>query len=116
TLTLIAVFGLCRSTQFMSSNTLSYADVPAEQLSRATSLGGVIQQLSVSFGVSIGAMLLGLVTWGGQPLTTDRVHEVFLLASVVPLLGIPGFLFLRHEDGAGVSGYKGREMTEAAGD
>jgi EmrB/QacA subfamily drug resistance transporter len=109
---LIAVFGLARATQFMSSNTLTYADVPAEQLSRATSLGGVIQQLSVSFGVSIGAMLLGIVTWGGAPLTTDRFHEVFLLAAIVPLLGIPGFIFLKREDGASVSGYKGRP-TEA---
>lgn len=113
---LVAVFGLVRAMQFMSSNTLAYADIPPAQLSRATSLGGVLQQLSVSFGVSIGAMLLGLVTWGGQPLTTDRFHEVFLLGSLVPLLGIPGFLFLTHADGAGVSGYKGREMTEAAGD
>ena len=110
---LIAVFGLCRSAQFMTSNTLSYADVPAEKLSRATSLGGVIQQLSVSFGVSIAAMLLGLVTWGGAPLTTDRFHEVFLLAAVVPLLGIPGFLFLKPEDGAHVSGHRGKTADEA---
>jgi EmrB/QacA subfamily drug resistance transporter len=111
---LIAVFGLARATQFMSSNTLTYADVPAEQLSRATSLGGVIQQLSVSFGVSIGAMLLGLVTWGGAPLTTDRFHEVFLLAAIVPLLGIPGFIFLTREDGASVSGYEGRRVVAEA--
>ncbi|HVW91703.1 MAG TPA: MDR family MFS transporter [Devosia sp.] len=108
TVALIAVFGLARSAQFMTSNTLSYADVPPEQLSRATSLGGVIQQLSVSFGVSIAAMLLGLVTWGDQPLTTDRFHEVFLLAAIVPLLGIPGFLFLRPEDGSHVSGHRGK--------
>jgi len=111
--TLIAVFGLCRSAQFMTSNTLSYADVPAAQLSRATSLGGVIQQLSVSFGVSIAAMLLGLVTWGGEPLSTDRFHEVFLLAAVVPLLGIPGFLFLKPEDGAKVSGHKPKTADAA---
>jgi hypothetical protein len=97
----------------MSSNTLSYADVPADKLSRATSLGGVIQQLSVSFGVSIAAMLLGLVTWGGAPLTTDRFHEVFLLAAAVPLLGIPGFLFLRPEDGMHVSGHKPKSIDEA---
>jgi EmrB/QacA subfamily drug resistance transporter len=113
TLLLIAVFGLCRSCQFMSSNTLSYADVPPEQLSRATSLGGVIQQLSVSFGVSIAAMLLGLVTWGGQPLTTDRFHLAFLIGAVVPLLGIPGFLFLRPEDGGHVSGHTPRPPAAA---
>jgi hypothetical protein len=98
----------------MSSNTLAYADIPPAQLSRATSLGGVLQQLSVSFGVSIGAMLLGLVAWGGAPLTTERFHEVFLLGSLVPLLGIPGFLFLTRADGASVSGYRPRSARAAA--
>jgi EmrB/QacA subfamily drug resistance transporter len=104
-LIIIAVFGfgLTRSAQFMTSNTLSYSDMPAEKLSRATSLGGVLQQLSVSFGVSIGAMLLGLVTWSGGPLTPDRFHEVFLMMAVIPLLAVPGFLALRPEDGFQVS-------------
>ena len=35
----IALFGFARSAQFMSSNTLAYADMPADKLSRATSLG-----------------------------------------------------------------------------
>lgn len=111
---LVAVFGLVRACQFMSSNTLAYADIPPAQLSRATSLGGVLQQLSVSFGVSIGAMLLGLVAWGGAPLTAARFHEVFLLGCVVPLLGIPGFLFLNRADGASVSGYRPRAGNAAA--
>ena len=101
----VFAFGLSRSTQFMSSNTLSYSDMPAEQLSRATSLGGVLQQLSVSFGVSVAAMLLGLVTLDRSPLTPARFHEVFLIMAVIPLLGIPGFLQLRPEDGVQVSGH-----------
>ncbi len=101
----VVLFGLTRSAQFMTSNTLSYADMPAAQLSRATSLGGVLQQLSVSFGVSIAAMLLGLVTQEGAPLTPKRFHEVFLIMAVIPLLGAPGFLQLRPEDGAQVSGH-----------
>jgi EmrB/QacA subfamily drug resistance transporter len=99
----ILVFGLIRSVQFMSSNTLSYADTPAEKLSRATSLGGVLQQLSVSFGVSIAAMLLGLVSIETHILTPARFHEAFLLMAVMPLLSLPGFLFLRPEDGMQVS-------------
>jgi len=99
----VIVFGLTRSAQFMASNTLSYSDVPAARLSRATSLGGVLQQLSVGFGVSIGAMLLGLVTWDGSPLTPARFHEVFLMMAVIPLLAVPGFLRLRPGDGFQVS-------------
>ena len=90
----------------MTSNTLSYADMPDSRLSRATSLGGVLQQLSVSFGVSSSAMLLGLVSQHGEALTTARFHEVFLLTAIVPLLAVPGFLSLAPDDGAEVSGYR----------
>jgi EmrB/QacA subfamily drug resistance transporter len=102
----IFLFGLMRSTQFMTSNTLAYADMPAAQLSRATSVGGVLQQLSVSFGVSASAMVLSLVSGPGEALTPARFHETFLITAIVPLLALPGFLFLRAEDGADVSRHR----------
>jgi EmrB/QacA subfamily drug resistance transporter len=102
----ILVFGLIRATQFMTSNTLSYADASAAQLSQATSLGGLVQQLTVGFGVSLGALLLGLVSRHGQALTPGRFHEVFLLTAILPLFALPGFMRLRPEDGAQVSGYR----------
>lgn len=101
----VFLFGLTRSCQFMSSNTLSYSDTPSRQLSRATSLGGVLQQLSLSFGVSIAAVLLGLVSTNGSNLTPERFHLVFLMIAVIPLLALPGFLLLRPEDGMRVSGH-----------
>jgi EmrB/QacA subfamily drug resistance transporter len=107
----IAVFGLARSAQFMTSNTLSYADMPSDKLSRATSLGGVLQQLTVSFGVSLSAMLLGLLAWQDQALTPARFHEVFLLMAIIPLLALPGFLCLRPEDGMEVSGHRRQETS-----
>jgi EmrB/QacA subfamily drug resistance transporter len=110
----IAFFGLLRSAQFMTSNTLSYAEMPSDKLSRATSLGGVLQQLTVSFGVSLSAMLLGLLTTEGAPLTTARFHEVFLLMAIIPLLALPGFRFLKPEDGMEVSGHRRRSKAESA--
>ncbi len=87
-------FGLTRSAQFMTSNTLSYSEMPDSHLSRATSLGGALQQLSVSFGVSLSALLLALVSAHSHTLTPARFHEVFLLTAIVPLLAIPGFMTL----------------------
>jgi EmrB/QacA subfamily drug resistance transporter len=107
----VVVFGLIRSTQFMTSNTLSYADLPAERLSQATSLGGLLQQLTVSFGVSLSAVLLGIVSLQGTVLTPARFHEVFLMTAILPLLALPGFLRLRPHDGAQVSGHGGRELN-----
>ena len=101
----VFVFGVARGLQFMTSNTLSYSDTPAAQLSRATSLGGALQQLSVSFGVSVAAMLLGLISRGGSALTPSLFHDVFLMMALIPLVALPGFLRLRPEDGLQVSGH-----------
>jgi hypothetical protein len=86
----------------MSSNMLAYADVPSSRLSRATSFGGTLQQLSVSFGVSAAAILLALVAPAEGALTVEDFHTVFLLSALIPLLAIPGFLLLRPADGAEV--------------
>jgi EmrB/QacA subfamily drug resistance transporter len=102
----VALFGLVRSTQFMTTNTLAYADMPAALLSRSTSLGGVLQQLSVSFGVSVGATLLRWVAGSGQALTPSSFQTVFLLIALVPLASVAGFLKLRPEDGMQVSGHQ----------
>ncbi|WP_248312111.1 DHA2 family efflux MFS transporter permease subunit [Bosea sp. BK604] len=102
----IFVFGLARATQFMGSNTLAYADLHDSKLSRATSLGGILQQLSVSLGVSLSAVLLTLLNPDGGPLTPADFHHAFLTLSVLPILAIPGFLLLRDEDGRQVSGYR----------
>lgn len=107
----VFLFGLARSAQFMTSNTLSYSDTPSIQLSRATSLGGVLQQLSVSFGISVAAMMLGLVTTDSSALKPEEFHIVFLMMAIIPLLGIPGFVFLRPEDGVQVSGHQRRRRV-----
>jgi len=85
-----ALYGFIRAIQFMGSNTLAYADTPPERLSRATSLGGVLQQLTVSLGVSAGATLLSLTTIEGEALTPARFHAVFLMLAIIPLLALPG--------------------------
>jgi len=102
----IFLVGLARSTQFMGSNTLAYSDMPDDKLSRATSLAGILQQLSISLGVSVSAMLLTLLNPDGGPLTPSDFHHAFLMLAILPLLAIPGFLMLRAEDGSQVSGYR----------
>ncbi len=102
----VLIFGLIRATQLMTSNTLSYSDTPAARLSQATSLAGLVQQLTVSFGVSLSAVLLSLVSLHGRALTPARFHEVFLITALLPLLAVPSFMRLRPEDGAQVSGYR----------
>jgi len=102
----IALFGLIRATSFMTSNMLSYSDTPDAKLSQATSLFGAVQQLTVSFGVSLAAVLLGTVGGDRAALTPADFHAVFLLTALLPLLSLPGFLRLRGDDGAHVSGHR----------
>ncbi len=102
----VLVFGLIRSIQLMTSNMLSYADTPDARLSHATSLFGALQQLTVSFGVSFAAVLLSLISLPDHVLTPARFHTVFLISALLPLAALPGFIRLRPEDGAAVSGYR----------
>ncbi len=97
-------FGIVRNTQFNSVQLLSYVDVPTARLSQATSLGSVVQQLTMGLGISLSAAVLGaLASSGGRP-SVAEFQQVFLMIAVLPLLAIPGFLALRADDGAAVSG------------
>ena len=50
--------GFFRSLQFTSINALGYSDVPERQMSRASTLYNVLQQLSLSLGVAVAAGVL----------------------------------------------------------
>jgi EmrB/QacA subfamily drug resistance transporter len=108
----IVLLGFVRSALFLSANTLSYADMPPEKLSNATSLGGVLQQLSVSFGVSLAVLLLSLVKGSEDTPTLADFHEAYLLVAIIPLLAVPGFLQLRPWDGMNVSGHRPRARND----
>ncbi len=99
----VLIFGMARNTQFNGSQTLTFADVPAAALSRATPLAAVIQQLSQGFGISVAATLLGLVAGSETRLTVADFHTVFLLLAAIPLLSLLGFVRLHPDDGAVVS-------------
>jgi EmrB/QacA subfamily drug resistance transporter len=102
----VVVFGLARSTQFVSTNTLTYVDAPANKLSRSTSLGGVVQQLTISLGVSIAAALLGAIARPGRLPSVADFHVAFLCVAAITLISIPGFFGLSTTDGAHVSRHR----------
>jgi EmrB/QacA subfamily drug resistance transporter len=54
----LLVGGCFRSLQFTSLNALSYADIEKPQMSQATSLASVMQQLAAGTGVTVGAFAL----------------------------------------------------------
>jgi hypothetical protein len=50
--------GFFRSLQFTSINTIAYAEIDPPLLSRATALTAAAQQLSLSTGVAVGALVV----------------------------------------------------------
>lgn len=54
----ILLGGVFRSLQFTSMNALSYADISGAQTGAATSIASVAQQVSISLGVALGALVL----------------------------------------------------------
>ena len=62
--------GCFRSLQFTSLNAIGYADVTNRDMSYATSLASVAQQLALSIGVALGAFALETTAmWRGAPPT-----------------------------------------------
>ena len=82
---LFVLAGLSRSLQFTGINALSYADVPPEHLSRATSFASVCQKLSGAVGVTVAALGLEFAQMGmgGQVLDLAHFPPVFILVAVV---------------------------------
>ena len=101
----VLVFGMIRSVQFSSSNALAFSEVPRSRLGPCVSLAGVAQQLGMSFGISLSALLLGRLAQHhvGQ-LPAFRI--AFLVMALFPLVSVIGFLRLRAEDGAAVSHHR----------
>jgi EmrB/QacA subfamily drug resistance transporter len=60
---LLVVGGFFRSLQFTAINTLAYSEVEPAQMSRATTLVSVNQQLAVSAGVAVGAFSVESTMW-----------------------------------------------------
>jgi hypothetical protein len=98
--------GFFRSLQMTSINTLSYADVPASMLSRATSLSSMAQQLSQTAGVATAALMLHTVLTlrGGTTLVAADFYPVFVGVALISLLSVPFFLKMSPDAGAEVSG------------
>jgi MFS family permease len=56
----LLIGGFFRSLQFTSINSIAYAEVDHRRMSRATSLVSVAQQLSLSTGVAVGALVVDI--------------------------------------------------------
>jgi hypothetical protein len=106
--------GFFRSLQFTSINALTYADVPSEAMSRATSFASVAQQVSISTGVAIGALVLETMraTRGETTLVTSDFSVAFLIVATISLTSVFFFFRLPEDAGAALSGRGPKPPTD----
>ncbi len=95
-----------RSLQFTAMNAMSYADVEHGEMSRATSLYTVVQQLALAAGVTIAAFVLdGCLWWrDSDMLVTGDFSVAFLVLAVLSALSVWPFWRLPEGAGMNVSG------------
>ncbi|MES2714836.1 MAG: MDR family MFS transporter [Pseudomonadota bacterium] len=109
----LLVGGFFRSLQFTSLNTLGYADVPQDRLSRATALVAVAQQLSLAAGVAVAAMLLdgSRLADGRSMLLAVDFSRAFAAIGLVSLASIWWYRRLAPDAGAEMSGHRQPQAT-----
>lgn len=112
----LLVSGCFRSLQFTSLNAISYAEVDPARMGQASSLSGMMQQLSLALGVAIGGYALQIAgAFTGQ----DYAHAsnfgwAFLTVGTISALSAWIMFRLPRDAGAEMAGraQAGQEVTE----
>jgi len=102
-LLVVALFvgGMLRSIQFTSMNSVTYADVAPAEEGQANTVANVAQQLSISVGVAVAAIMLQVAqaVRGSSHLTAPDFPPAFLLIGL--LTAASAWWFARLDAGAG---------------
>jgi EmrB/QacA subfamily drug resistance transporter len=106
---ILLVGGFFRSLQFTSVNTIAYAEITPPVMSRATSMVAAFQQLSLSTGVAVGALVVELTLRLKHTtvMGTADFPPAFLAISVLSAAAALIFMQLPLDAGAELSGRAG---------
>jgi MFS family permease len=102
--------GLFRSMHFNSLNTVGFADIPKSQLSSASTLSSMIQQMTIGMDIAVGAIALRLAgalhSANAGSLTAGDFRIAFALVGVIALVAVIDTFSLASNAGAEVSGHR----------
>jgi EmrB/QacA subfamily drug resistance transporter len=108
--------GFFRSLQFTAINTIAYAEIEPAKMSRATAMVAAAQQLSLSTGVAIGALVVEL-TLRLKHATTMGINDfppAFLFVGLLSASAVFIFMRLPPDAGAELAGRKAEAGSESA--
>jgi EmrB/QacA subfamily drug resistance transporter len=104
--------GFFRSLQFTSINTIAYAEIDPPLLSRATALTAAAQQLSLSTGVAVGALVVELTFQLKHSATMGAADFPPAFLAIGVLAATAALVFVRLSPNAGEE-LSGRKAAQA---
>ncbi|MEA2920783.1 MAG: hypothetical protein QOF07_746 [Bradyrhizobium sp.] len=114
---ILVVGGFFRSLQFTAINTVAYAEVEPAQMSRATTLVSVNQQLAISAGVAVGAFAVeSTMAWRHvEELGASDFAPAFIVVSIISMASTYFFWQMPDDAGHEISGRKAVEISSRKG-
>lgn len=110
TIGILFLAGCFRSMQFTSLNTLTFADIPDDQRSSATTVSAMTHQLATALGVAVAALALNISLTAREgvmeALGVFDFRAAFAVIAVIAFIAILPFIFLERDAGAEVSGHR----------
>ena len=115
---LLLIGGFLRSLQFTALNALSYADIDRNDASKATTLYTVAQQISLSAGVAVAAVILeaAQALRGSLDIPASVFSIAFLVIALVASFSVLQFWQLGTNAGASVLGHRHDAAAESRAD
>ena len=105
---ILVIGGFFRSLQFTAINTVAYAEVEPAQMSRATTLVSVNQQLAISAGVAVGAFSVEttMMVRHVSELSAPDFAPAFIVVSIISAASAYFFWQMPDDAGHEISGRK----------
>lgn len=110
---ILVVGGFFRSLEFTAINTVAYAEIEPAQMSRATTLVSVNQQLAVSAGVAVGAASVETTLWAHHQseLSADVFAPAFVVVALISAAASWFFWQMPADAGHEISGRKAMALA-----
>ncbi len=104
----LLIGGFFRSLQFTALNTVAFAEMPPSMLSRANTFYSMMQQLTLSLGVTVGALLLNLtLLWHKHAeLSAGDFGPAYVIIGFLSFLSVFCFRPLSPRAGEEMSGHR----------
>ena len=96
---LLAV-GFFRAAHYVASTAIAFAEVRPEEVSRASTLSTVIQQISLSFGISFAGLTLYASAGRSSHFTAAQFILPFVSLGLLTALAVPVYTRLAAQAGA----------------